>query len=426
MKFSAYRISNLVKSMEQKAIILGGGIAGLVCTRELAAVGVHCTIVEKGPILGGHAARFACKATDTCQRCGACSVEDLLHSVAATSTVTIMPRTTLTDVQRENGQFHAVVLTRPPRIVPESCDCCGACREICPVPGALLYSPFERCFVIDEDRCLFFQEGSCRLCVDACQRNAIQLTAPGKTQTVSGSIIILATGFRPYDPSERPRLGYGRIAGVVSAAELDALLRSGSWSPPVTAQEGCRVAFIQCVGSRDAKIGRNYCSQVCCGYALRMARLLHYRFPYLETTMFYMDIQNFQREFAKVQQEVAKEIRLIRAIPSEVRMSEDGRPELVYQTEHDTKATEPFDMVILSVGIAPDPGVRTLQQLLGIQRNLDGFLGEDNESVLTTVPGVFVAGTVQGPRSIPDTASHALCAAAAALQYLTSMNGALR
>lgn len=404
--------------MEKNAIILGGGIAGLACARELAASSVQCTIVEKGPLLGGHVARFACKATDRCQRCAACSLEDLVHRVRAEHRVTTMTRTTLTDAQRVNGQFGVALLTRPRRIVPDSCDCCGACRDVCPAAGAITYSAFDGSMAIDEDRCLYFRDESCRLCVEACPRGAIELVGREETSRVTASAVILATGFTPYDAAEKPRFGFGRIPGVVSATELDGLLKDDVWQPGGDDTAPRHVAFIQCVGSRDTKIGRNYCSRVCCGYALRMARLLRCRFPRVEPTMFYMDIQTFERDVQRTLMDAANEVRLIRAIPSEVRAGVDGRPELVYQAADDKKTSESFDLVVLSVGISPARTASAMGRLFGVDRNVDGFLGEDNESVQTAAEGVFVAGTVQGPRSIPDTVSHALRAAAAVGEYL--------
>ncbi len=221
---------------------------------------------------------------------------------------------------------------------------------------------------------------------------------------LNASTIVLASGFKPSDPHDTPRFGYGRVPGVVTGLELESLLRQENWEPGPSR----KIAFIQCVGSRDAKIGRNYCSRVCCGYALRLARLLRNRFPDLNASMFYMDIQTFDRDFDKRLKEAEQEVKLVRSIPSEIRKGADDRPELVYQGLDDNREFESFDLVVLSVGISPNQSSVELGNILGASSNVDGFVGGDGEAAVTSRGGVFVAGTVQGPKSIEETVSHAI------------------
>ncbi len=404
--------------MKTHAVIVGGGVAGLSCAWELAEQGLTSAIVETAPFAGGHVGKFCCKATDRCQRCGACLLEDTFRKVSGSDLVTTFLGTTISEVEPTDGGFNLELTRRPLRVSPDRCNGCGACREVCPAPGALVRSPFSARVGLVEENCLFFKDGSCSACVDVCPEHAVNLQAPAATSAVTADSVILAAGFHAFDPREKPRLGYGRVPGVITAEDLDALLRDEKPLPRIGEAPPRSVAFIQCVGSRDARIGRNYCSRVCCGYALRMVRLARGKFPWIEPSMFYMDIQTFERDFDRRLAEAAQEARLVRAMPAEIRTSSDGRPELVYEGPDEQRTIEAFDLVVLSVGISPAKSVGPLGKLFRVLPNTDGFLGQGDEGVKTERPGVFVAGTVQGPRSIEETVSHAARAAAEVADYL--------
>lgn len=400
--------------MEKHAIIVGAGIAGLWCARELSGLGLESVLVEQGPYPGGHVAHFCCKATDRCQRCGACLLEDVLDRVGTHAEITSLLRTRVQRVERRNGAFRAELLQQPVRIVPEQCDLCGACEKACPEPGALVRSPVDYTLVVNEARCRFFRDGTCRACVDLCPNDAFRMDEAPQTIIVDAESVILATGFQPFDPAEKPRFGYGRVPGVMTGLELETMLRLDNWTTEAGDGQIRSVAFIQCVGSRDPSIGRDYCSRVCCGYGLRLARLLKSRFPAIDVSMFYMDIQTYDRDFEERLARAAEEVRLIRSIPGEIRSSGDGRAEVIYHGPDERRVAESFDMVVLSVGISPHP----VGDFLDVESNVDGFSGMDGESVNTSTEGFFVAGTAQGPRSIEETISHATKAAAAAAAYV--------
>jgi len=350
--------------MQIDSVIIGGGIAGLWCARELSRLGLRATVIEKASVLGGHVAGYCCKATESCQRCGACLLEEVLADLRSSDSVTCLVRSEVLQLEPANAGFVLKGLSRP-----EPADA----------------EPVE--FAID------------------------------------ASSVVLATGFKPFDPTQKPRFGYGRIPGVMTALELDEQLRNGNFATLAGEREGRSVAFIQCVGSRDAKLGRNYCSRVCCGYAMRLARLLRKRFPDIQPAMFYMDLQTFDRDFERRIQEAAREVRLVRAIPSEVRMSADGKPALVYEGPGDVRVVEGFDLVVLSVGIHPNPAIASLVNQVQLGLNEDGFVGHGAVDVSTRVEGVFVAGTAQGPKSIADSVSHAVRAAGQVAAFLNRSGG---
>ncbi|MEJ2716373.1 MAG: FAD-dependent oxidoreductase [Deltaproteobacteria bacterium] len=404
--------------MKTDAVIIGGGVAGLSCSRELSRLGIASTIVEKAPFPGGHVSHYCCKATDRCQRCGACLLEDVLDYVGSSERITCMLGATISHAERRDGLLSLTVTEQPARIYSDRCNLCGECLDVCPVSGALARSPVDNRIYVNTEACLYVKDRSCRRCEEVCREGAVRLDEAPSEQRIDTASVVVAAGFRPFDASEKPRFGYGLIPGVITSLELDQLLRTDNFTPVGRDRQIRSVAFIQCVGSRDAKIGRNYCSRVCCGYALRLARLLRNRFPGIEPSMFYMDIQTFDRDFERRLEEARREVRLIRSIPAEVRSSDDGRPQLIYQGMDEERMIESFDLVVLSVGISPDPTLHALDELLHIGVNRDGFLGGDEEEVRTDSSGVFIAGAVQGPKSIEQTVFHAIRTAGHVAAYV--------
>lgn len=344
-------------SIQTDVVIIGGGMAGLWSALELSRRGVKSLIVDRDEQLGGQVKNYVCKATDRCQRCGACLLEDTLEKASAAANVSVMLESELDDVREQDGTFE-LRFTRP--------------------------------------------SGN-----------------PDGPFSVSARAVELSCGFAPFDPGNKPRFGYGRVQGVFTGLELEARLRSGGFNMGEGEGAGLSVAFIQCVGSRDPKIGRNYCSRVCCGYAMRLARLVRHRLPQADATMFYMDIQTFDRDFDRRLEQAAKEVRLVRAIPSEIRAGEDGRPQAVYYGPDEERVAESFDMVILSVGMSPNPEAERLARLFGLGLNQDGFL-DNSAGSGGPKQGVFVAGAAQGPRSIDETVAHAVGVAGDVADYLAA------
>ncbi len=364
--------------MRTDVIIIGGGVAGLTCARDLALLGYESIVVEKESFLGGHVAGFSCKATDQCRRCGACLLEDLLVTARADERIETLLQTTVVDADRVDDRFRVRLVQQP--------ETASADRS--------------------EESDEFRGEGP----TDA--------DGPGREIEAEASAVILATGFSVFDARRKPLFGYGRVPGVVTALELDADLRQNGVAGFNRGSGVKLAAFIQCVGSRDVRIGRPYCSRVCCGYAMRTARVMKHCIPDFEATMFYMDMQSFERRFDERLREAADDVRLIRAMPAEVRSGSDNRPEIVYSGPDDTRTVESFDVVVLSVGISPREDMADLAGKLGAPFNSDGFLGPEGEGVSVDADGVFVAGTAQGPRSIEKSAGHAARAASETAAYL--------
>jgi len=304
------------------AVILGGGIAGIAAALELARLGHDAALVEKTPFFGGRAAHLCCKATEVCQKCGACLVQERLKALFQEPRITLYPHTELLDSSRPNGLFHLRLKQQPQVINPERCVDCGLCQEECPAAaqGAIVTTSVTQNhprYAVNPAACLYFQDRSCRVCQQICPptARAIDLEQPEETIDLAAEAVIVATGYRPADPACRPHYGYGRHPQILSGVELEERLRNGTGPASPDGELPRRVAFIQCVGSRD--LGHPYCSQVCCGYTLRLARLLKHRQPEVEITTFYMDLQNIGRDAPRLQTEAHREIKVVRALPGD-------------------------------------------------------------------------------------------------------------
>ena len=341
---------------DPKVLVIGGGIAGLSAAVKLAAMGLGCIVVEKAPFLGGHAARFACKATDACVSCGACMLEEKRRRVIEDPRITVMTRSRVTAVSRGNGNGYRIAIDHFP--------------------------------------------------------SAASL---GRT-TVAVQAIIIATGFATFDPVDTP-YGYRHFRNVITNLDLERMLRENSLPlRPSDNRAPDSIAFIQCVGSRDAQRGHLWCSKVCCGSALRSAQLVASRRPKTEITVFYIDIQTFGKNFAAQFSQLQKEVKMVRAVPADILAGEADRLRVVYFDPAGKQSCEDiFDMVVLSVGIVPSPDNRIIADLFQQPTADSGFLKDAAREP------IFVAGAAGGPMSIAESAASA---GLAAFRVATALRGA--
>lgn len=337
-------------------LVLGGGVAGAAVAERLGRAGVAVHIVEKQSAIGGRLNEMGCKATDRCLRCNACLASEIVRSVGRVPTVTLHTSTELVGLAAgTNGtRFSAQLMGLP-----------GA-------PGG------ERRTTLD---------------VDA---------------------VVVAVGYEPYDPVENSSYNYGRLANLITGAEAERQLFEDSRITRVSdGQPPRRIAFVQCVGSRTEEIHRrpedtDYCSAVCCAYALRIARRLRHEAPESEVTVYYMDIQNFGKDFDAFYKECRDEIRFVRSRPYEFTLGPDDAVRVTYTPEAGSDGatgsvcTDEFDLVILSVGIRPPAGARELSDRLGVARDEQGFFGVKGASALPDLrrEGVYVVGACESPKDM--------------------------
>jgi heterodisulfide reductase subunit A len=344
----------------QKVLIIGGGIAGLTVALALNRLGIPVELLEKKADLGGAARDFCCKATDVCQQCGACLVNDSLRALSFAALAEDPPlqvrlETELTEMSREAKEF--------------------------------LY----------------------------------RYRSPEGAGEGRADALLIAAGFDPFRAEDKPQYGYGRFPNVLTGLDLEKQLQeTGRVLRPSDGLPPQSMAFIQCVGSRDLHLEHPYCSQVCCGYALRMANLIRHRTPETAVTIFYMDIQNFGKGFSRFLEEARQQMRFIRAIPGDIQGGEKDRLLLTYQQDDGRPSQkEAFDLVVLSIGLMPGADLIGLSQKINLPLNADGFLTKKGEGFsLSPAEGVFFAGTVSGPKSIARSVSQAQQASEELVQFL--------
>lgn len=236
------------------------------------------------------------------------------------------------------------------------------------------------------------------------------------------SAIVVATGIDPYDATQKGEYGYGRYPDVITAKDLDEMLRyKGKLIRPSNEKLPGRIAFFQCVGSRDESIGHLYCSQVCCAYALRLIKAIRYQYPNVEVSFFYMDIQPAGPSFESLLKACREDrgIRLIRSLPSKIYFSPAYNHLKVRVPEPQTGEVveQIFDLIVLSVGMVLNQGAKSLAQWLGLNYTEDGFL-----EAPPFQKGVFVAGACSGPKDIDRTILHSKNTALEVYQFLKGKN----
>ena len=410
---------------DKNVLIIGGGVAGLSAAVELANLNLHVELVEKSDFLGGHAIGYACKAiNNTCVKCGACMVEEKLQSAISHPNIKIWTGSQVQNISKDH-QFSASIRQKPLYIDRKKCTNCGLCLDRCPIDRAILQGfsksnhPF---YAVNKERCLYFKDQSCTICKDECPETAIDLDKKASEHPIEADAVLIAIGFQPFNPKDKP-YGYGRFNNVVTGLDLERMLKqSGRVQRPSDNMLPERMAFIQCVGSRDAKLNHLWCSKVCCGSALRMARLIKERQPETEITFFYMDVQTFGKDFEQFYRETQEDIRMIRAIPGDFYEMDDQRLKVnfVNNPTHET-VEEIFDLVVLSVGITPSEDIGSLPRMFETGPDEFGFLKTNDKGIPVSKNGVFTAGTVQEPMSIPEAIAGAGSAVWKIIQYIDGL-----
>jgi heterodisulfide reductase subunit A len=390
-------------------LVIGGGVAGCTAADELARLGNRVTLLEATGRVGGKVLSYACKATDSCSRCGVCVAHERISQALHHPHLTLLQGAVIEKVEESSDGYTVRGFSANPKIRHQQCTGCGACVTACTAKALSRYDRGGLSFIaIDYSTCLLHKGRVCHVCEEACSAGAIVGTeAPRRRFAIRADGVLVATGHDTFLPVAKPRLGYARIRGVMTGFEAEEVLSGQTWLPAGTdpSLPARDVAFVQCVGSRDPSLNRNFCSSVCCAYALRMARLLKSRHPAMDVTVYFIDIQNFDKVFTPFRAELERMgVRFIRGIPGSISRASDGRLALSIEDAAGQYASAVHDTVVLSTGIAPSEGAERLAGLFGLDSDEFGFLRSEHA-------GVRVAGTCGEPLSIADSISSARAAA---------------
>jgi len=426
--------------VRRTAAVIGAGVAGIQASLDLADAGYHVYLIEKTPSIGGRMAQI--DKTFPTMDCSICILAPKMSEAGRHKNIEILTNSTVTAAGGYVGNF-VLTVHKTPRYVLKGCTACGDCARACPVVAPnefdmglasrkAIYSPFAQAvpstYTIDRALCL--NKGhvmACERCIQACQPKAIDFTQePADVQLEVGTVIV-ATGAGTFDPTKLEEFGYRRYPDVITTLEFERLINAGGPTQGHLVRlsdqrEPKRVAFIQCVGSRDLRRGNAYCSNICCMETVKDALLIKEHWPDVAIDVYYMDIRAFGKGFEDLYRRAREEgVRFIRGIPGEVTPNGNGTLKLAGEnTLLQERYQEDYEMVILSIGLEPQADATDVQRVLTLSRSGDGFFLEAHpklQPVDTPTKGIFLAGCAESPKDIRDSVTQA-CAAASRANIL--------
>jgi heterodisulfide reductase subunit A len=428
-------------------LVVGGGIGGVQASLDLANAGFKVYLVEESPAIGGRMAQL--DKTFPTNDCSMCILSPKLVECGRHPDIELLTYSELLSLDGAEGNFRARVLKHPRYINEDLCTGCGTCQEKCPSKTEsefdeglglrkAIYVPYPQAIpktpVIDPEICTYFLKGKCRVCEKVCPAQAVDFEQQAQEVEIEVGGVIIATGYEVFDARLKAEYGYGRYANVVSSIEFERILSAsgpygGEVQRPSDHEHPHKIAWIQCVGSRDTKLGNDYCSSVCCMYATKEAIIAKEHMDDIEPTIFYIDVRAFGKGFDSYYERAQEEggVRYIRSMVSQVREDpETSNLWITYVDEAGALQHEEFHLVVLSVGLCPSSSARQLAKRLGIKLEPHGFCATtDFAPVATSRAGVYACGAFQSPQDIPETVAQASGAAAAATEAISTVRGEL-
>jgi len=423
----------------KSVLVVGAGIAGIQASLDLAEMGADVHLVEETPTIGGRMPQL--DKTFPTNDCSMCILAPKMSECARHPGITIYIKSSVESITGGPGNFSCQIIELAKYVDSEKCVACGLCEEKCPVKiddefdmslrkrkaiSRYFLQSIPAEYTIDKAYCLYHTKGVCKLCEKVCPTNAIQYDDQDKETKLNVGAVILATGIDVFNPIGFGHFGYHRFINVVTSLEFERMLSaSGPFVGHVIRASGekepGKIAFIQCVGSRDESIDKNYCSSACCMFAIKQSIIAKEHMKKLKPSIFYMDIRAFGKDFDKYYDKAQNQygVRFERSKVSEISELDNGSLKLRYTKENGKIKYENFDMVVLSIGLEPRKNIRQLSEKLGIKLHKHGFCRSDTFKPLeTTRKGIFVCGGMNGPKDIPESVIAASGAVANAVKYL--------
>ena len=429
----------------KRALVIGGGIAGIQTALDIADAGFPVDIVETKPTIGGKMAQL--DKTFPTLDCAACILTPKMVDVAQNDKIRIFSYSEVTGVKGFVGNFEVTIKRRARYVKEDVCTGCGLCTEKCPqrkIPNEFnlgmdnrraIYIPFAQAVpkvaTIDPNYCMMLKTGKCGVCSKVCSAGAIDYKAKDEFLEKKYGAIVVATGFNPISMEKFNEFAYADSKDVITSLELERLMNAagptgGTLLRPSDNEHPHTIVFVQCVGSRCeacAHKGKEYCSKICCMYTAKHAMLIRDKYPDTEVYVFYIDVRTPGKNFDEFYRRAVEEygVHYIKGMVGKV--SPQGKKlmvqgsDLIYGKQLHIEA----DLVVLAAAIEPDKSARPLATMLTASMDTNDFFTEAHPKlrpVESPTAGVFLSGTCQGPKDIPETVSQAGAAASKVIGLL--------
>jgi heterodisulfide reductase subunit A len=441
--------------VERRALVIGGGIAGIQAALDIADGGREVILVEKEPSIGGHMSQLS--ETFPTLDCSQCILTPRMVEVFQHPRIKLLTYSEVEAVDGYIGNFLVKIRKKARSIDEDACNGCGDCRTVCPnkkIPSEFeeglgrrtaVYVPFPQAVpnipVIDRERCSYFRGKAknpnkevCAKCRDACGKKAIRFDQEDSFVTERVGAVVIATGYKLYSIGQEQDLegvkgygeyGYGTVLDVIDGLQFERLASAsgptaGKILRPSDGKEPRRIVFLQCIGSREPKKGISYCSKICCMYVAKHTMLFRHKVHDGQATVFYMDIRANGKGYDEFVRRAIEEdgARYVRGRVSRIYRDGEVIKVLGYDTLSGQALEMDADMVVLATAMRPQSGIERLAQKLSVSYDRYGFINEAHPKlrpVETNTAGVFVAGACQAPRDIPDSVAMASAAASKVL-----------
>jgi heterodisulfide reductase subunit A len=428
------------------ALVIGGGIAGIQASLDIANCGHQVILVEKDPSIGGHMSQLS--ETFPTLDCSQCILTPRMVEAGQHPNIKLMTYSELEKLEGFIGNFKATIRKKAKSIDESLCNGCGHCTTKCPtkkIPSEFntglgmrtaIYVPFPQAVpnkpVIDKANCSYYQKGKCKVCEKVCPTGAIRFDQEDELVEIEVGAVVVATGFSIMEPSEFSEYGYGKYPDVITGMQFERLASAsgptlGEIRRPSDGKVPEKIVFVACAGSRDPAKGKPYCSKICCMYTAKHAMLYQHKVHHGQSYVFYMDIRAAGKNYDEFTRRaiVEDEVNYIRGRVSKV-YEENGK--LIVKGVDTLLNAKPVeidaDMVVLATAAVANAGAEELAQKMHISYDNYSFYSEAHpklKPVETNTAGIFLAGACQAPKDIPETVSQA-SGAAAKVAILFSQN----
>ncbi|MFX1568029.1 MAG: FAD-dependent oxidoreductase [Promethearchaeota archaeon] len=423
----------------KKVMVIGGGIAGIQASLDLAERGIKVELIEKNACIGGRMAQL--DKTFPTNDCSICILAPKLAECFRHPNITLHTLSEVKKLSGEPGNFNIKIFKKARYVKAEECINCGQCIEKCPMrvddefdmklrKRRAIYIDYVQgvpsIMTIDKENCLFFTKNACRICEKVCEREAIDFDQIDEEIELDVGSIIVATGYDIFDPKALESLGYGRYPNVVTALEFERLICAsgplgGHLTRPSDKNEPKKLAFINCVGSRDIK-NNPYCSSCCCMYTTKEAMIAFEHDNEIDTSIFYIDLRAAGKGFREYIQRGSDQysIKYIKGKVARIIEDEQTNPIIIYEDIATSQVKQlKFDLVILATTMIPKKDAGDLAKILGIKINyLSFFETQKFQPQKSSKEGIFLCGTCREPMDIPNSVIDASGAAAKAAEIV--------